>query len=381
MILKDPYRLFFPIGIIFSIVGVLPWLGVKHLFPYLIPLHKTFMINGFILSFVCGFLMTAIPRFTDTKFAKIKEVIAIFLFLATIFFAGIWQLWSLHYFAVSATLLSLVYFAAKRFIYRKSNPPYTFLFVGVSLIMWLLCSLLVANSHLFSFKHWLLYVAYGLINHGVVLGLIYGVGGRLIPGILGWEEIVQNQRSSYERPISFWRTIPLDVVLVVIIFFGSFVLEAFWPLRISLLFRALIAVYIGMKFWRLYCFPKTKSYLTWSVWLGAWSIVGGQLLLLLVPRAGINALHVTLVAGFGLLTFLISTRVIRAHSHLEQSFEVTTKTILIFAFLLILAMATRVSVFWFPELYISHLRYAAYTWLGAIVLWLIVVGRYMWSAK
>jgi hypothetical protein len=59
-----------------GLIGVFPW--SLHIFgPQIYPVdfHRGIMMNGFMLSFVCGFLMTAIPRFTSSDFAKIHEVL------------------------------------------------------------------------------------------------------------------------------------------------------------------------------------------------------------------------------------------------------------------------------------------------------------------
>src|SRR5580765_3563716 len=61
----DPYRVLFPLGVMFAIAGAVPWL--LHAFGRAAwpgPLHAALMIEGFEFCFVLGFLLTAIPAFT-----------------------------------------------------------------------------------------------------------------------------------------------------------------------------------------------------------------------------------------------------------------------------------------------------------------------------
>src|ERR1017187_897825 len=65
----DPYRIFFPLGIVLGLAGVAVWplfffgiisgyWGISHAF---------IQSDGFLFCFVAGFLLTAIPRFTGTQ--------------------------------------------------------------------------------------------------------------------------------------------------------------------------------------------------------------------------------------------------------------------------------------------------------------------------
>jgi uncharacterized protein involved in response to NO len=77
---KDPFQLFFPLGALLAVASVLPWTAQLYgQGGYPRELHRVLMINGFLLSFVAGFLMTAITRFTGTHFATKGEVSGVFL--------------------------------------------------------------------------------------------------------------------------------------------------------------------------------------------------------------------------------------------------------------------------------------------------------------
>src|SRR5207244_12233135 len=65
---SDPFRLFFPLGIVLGVAGVsiwpAYWLGLTPGFSG--RAHAFVQADGFLYAFVAGFLLTAIPRFTGT---------------------------------------------------------------------------------------------------------------------------------------------------------------------------------------------------------------------------------------------------------------------------------------------------------------------------
>src|SRR5215471_8126085 len=69
MHLREPYRLFFPLGILFGLAGVAIWplysFGLTA--TYSGRSHALVQTGGFLYAFIAGFLLTAVPRFTGTK--------------------------------------------------------------------------------------------------------------------------------------------------------------------------------------------------------------------------------------------------------------------------------------------------------------------------
>ena len=71
----EPYRIFFPVGIFSLIMGVLIWLRqLWNAGTFPIVAHRFLMLNGFSAFFVAGFLMTAVPRFSQTSTATYTEI-------------------------------------------------------------------------------------------------------------------------------------------------------------------------------------------------------------------------------------------------------------------------------------------------------------------
>lgn len=374
---KDPFRLFFPLGALFAFAGILPWV-IQYFTHASYPrnLHRVLMIDGFTLTVVCGFLMTSIPRFTGSNHAKRSEILTVFITLLISAVGAFFSTQSLSFLFSSFTLVSLLCFAGRRFLNKSSNPPYTFVFIGVGLILWLASNfILFLNSLSWTTSIASVEVAQELFSNGAIMCLILGVGGRLIPGILGWQEIVSEQRSVYETQNSFFKLIPVSIWIAVCAFVLSFFLIPFLPARLCLLARLAVLVFFGMKYWKLWRFPASRSFLTWNLWLSCWCLVLGYLFPLLWGGLGVHVMHVLFIGGFSLLMLLISTRVSLAHSPLGTAAEKTSRGLLVFSALVLTAMFTRVSAILWPQIYLDHLGFAAMTWIAALLVWVSVIFR------
>lgn len=368
---KNPYRLFFTLGAVLAFIGITPWaLVLINESSYPRDLHRQIMINGFLLSFVCGFLMTAVPKFTGSFAASKIELSVIFstLVLAAVAIFFLPSFFSYGFAAVA--IAALIVFAGKRFARRSSNPPFTFVFIGVGLLLWFLSnvvqSLIAGGVELSPGAQ---EFANGLFTNGALMCLILGVGGRLIPAILGWQDVISHQRERYEKDEPFLAVVPLDVWLAVAVFFLSFVLQPWFSATACLLARAVVVLYFGVKYWRVHRPPKARSYLTWSLWLSCWCLIGGYFLSAFWPEGGVHAMHVLFIGGFSLLTLLISTRVSLAHGGAGPAVEKTSPGILIFTSILLLAALTRVTAIVWPRIYRDHLGYAAILWIAGLALW------------
>jgi uncharacterized protein involved in response to NO len=380
---KDPFRIFFPIGAALAIAGVFPWsLYVFGGTGYPVEFHRAIMMNGFMLSFVSGFLMTAVPRFTSTDYAKPLELILVggsIVLAATLEFL---DLVSYHHFFATLALLSLIGFAFRRFRERKSNPPFTFVFVGVGLITWALSNFMIFVSlskygvRPGQFSTWA-----DLFSNGALMAIVLGIGGRLIPGILGWQDVVNVQRDKYEKATDFISSVPTLIWISVILFLSSYFIEGFVQPRLALSLRAIVICIFAFRFWRLYRAPKEKSYLTWSIWAAAWCFVVGSLLNIFWTDRYVHSLHTILVGGFSLLTVLVATRVTLAHGSEGRGAEKTSLFIPVFTMLLLFAMVTRVTAVLWPSIYLNHLSYASLTWILGFGLWFWFAIPKMWKSK
>jgi uncharacterized protein involved in response to NO len=362
---SEPFRLFFPAGIFCLLGGALVWLPqiwTTEFYPVL--LHRYLVLNGFTTSFIGGFLMTAVPRFSKTEHAKKWEVWTLFsLILLGAIPAALDHERCL--FAVSALqAMTILMFIFRRIFKRKENPPYSFLFIFVGLILWIASALASIFIDSESFKQ--------LHYEGAIAAIILGVGGRLIPGILGHVEIVGKQRENYERPVPLLQTVPKYFFLLIF----SFVVSYFLPEMTGGVIRTIVVSFIGFFYWKLYQKPAIKTSLTWSIWMSGWFIVFSFLLRAMWPEGMIHGSHAFFLGGIVLLSLLVATRVIQSHGPKDPKLE-NWKGLYVVTGLILFAAATRVSAFLLPESYLHHLGYSSFLLVVAVIIWSVKYLKYV----
>src|SRR6266516_2678 len=97
----DPYRIFFPLGILLGVMGVSIWplyyFGITE--GYSGRAHAFVQTDGFLYAFIAGFLLTAIPRFTGTEAPSRRIQYALAAILAACAAA-----FEFHFFAIGISL-------------------------------------------------------------------------------------------------------------------------------------------------------------------------------------------------------------------------------------------------------------------------------------
>ncbi|MCA9761354.1 MAG: NnrS family protein, partial [Streptococcus sp.] len=359
---RDPYRFFFPVGIFWGVYGVLLWilafLEVGDTFPFVH--HGYVMFGGFFLSFVLGFLYTAIPQFTKSAFMSNIE-----LFLATslqFFLIAFGVLNQEKYFFITLALqfVCLFVFIIKRFVRRTENPPDSFVFLPIGLIVGLVASLMFAFDGNGIVARLLLYDA-------MILFLVIGVGSRLIPGIFGWVDIVAPMRARYENATSFGQAISPSVITALSFLVASYFLEAYEHSSFAHTIRAVIVLFVSIRYWKIYKFPKNRTPHTTAIWMSIWMLLIGTVLYIFYPNIHIQ--HISYIGGYGLMTLMVAARVVLAHS--GEGLAAESKIFpyrWIWITVLILALS-RGALNLYPEAYMRHALYYAIIWILLLSCW------------
>lgn len=345
---NEPYRFLFFIGLIHLIFGASLWLIFAFgLVPYPGLTHARFMVEGFLLSFALGFLMTAIPRFSNTATAAWPEAIA----AGTLaILAGFWDG------AAAGSIAFLVFFGLRRNLFSsKLKKPSFFIFVQAGMIFGLAGALSKTffPTELYLFKSWL--------YEGMMLFWLCGIGSRILVMLLDADN----------KPLSKKQNLTVFSFL----FIGIFI-QPFGPnfARLGDLLRLLAVGYLCIQVWRIHQLPIKRGALAWGVWIGILFLFLGHLVRLIDPALGIHASHLIFVGGFCTLALMVSVRVSISHSGDPANLEKSYARITIAAALIAIAALTRlVAGLLKPELYFNHLNYAAITLLAAIPLWASVV--------
>jgi uncharacterized protein involved in response to NO len=369
LIKKDPFRLFFPLGILFLVVGVLIWVPrIWDAENYPVLLHRSLVLNGFVACFIGGFLFTAVPRFSQTEFASGIEIMGLLSLILLSVCAGHFEREDLVFLFSGLTGLFILIFLARRMPKRKANPPYSFVFLFAGLLLWIISGISSYFGGGEEMKE--------LLYHGAVMAIILGVGSRLLPGIMGHTEIVSAQKEKYERPVGLLKTIPPFFLFLMVSFTVSFFIGGVWAAWIP----ALVVLVIGMSYWQLWKLPVERSALTMCLWSTAWLIVLSYLLRAVWSEGMIHGSHAFFINGLVLLSLLIGTRVIQSHGPKDKGLE-NWKGLYVVTLLMFLSSMTRVSAYLLPERYLSHLGYASILLLLGVFLWAGKYLRYVLEVK
>jgi uncharacterized protein involved in response to NO len=368
----DPYRVFFPLGILLGLAGVAIWpayyFGITS--GYSGRAHAFVQICGFLYCFAAGFLLTAIPRFTGTEAPRrpAQYALAGLIVVSSIGFEL--QVFVLGHAAFLGAHLVLIAMAARRFLNRKQDPPATFALVGAGVITGFLAGALnVAVSLEVIAPSWDL-LGKRLLTEGMFLMLVLGVGGFLGPRLLGFAALPKFDRLEPVPVRINWMYAAAGIVLLF-----SLIAEYGFEFAPASFIRALtVSLVLGftVRPWQL---PAVRTTLAWCVWSANLLIVAGVWLTAFAPAYRADFLHVLFIGGFTLLIFAIGTRVTLSHGGHPLSHERKSWPLRIGLVTGLIAMLARVGAPFAPETYFDHLAYAALLWIAGVLLWGIYVIR------
>lgn len=350
-------------GVVFGLIGVSVWVAHVLVPQYAYPAqtHSQLMIGTFLFAFAAGFLMTAIPKMTASFPAQNFElVLACALTLGTALTASLHQP-TVFYFTSAVSLLALIGFFIRRFRARtKSIPPF-FPFVIFGLLSGFFGALFVGVSGAIETGGFLGDFGKKLYFEGLTLFLVLGVGSRLIPVITG--------RGVLDEPgiKPILRNLTLAIGLLL-----AFVAESLGAVFLGGVLKIAVVSWIAFFSWGLFRKSKTKSRLAGGMRLSGFMVLTGILMAVLQPSYAVHWMHLTYMAGFGLMTLTVASRVTLAHGNYDLAFEAQSKALWICGALILTSALTRVAAPFTGAGYSTHLLYAAVVWLLAIVLWAAV---------
>tara|TARA_Y100000782_G_scaffold4962_1_gene6038 strand:- start:284295 stop:285467 length:1173 start_codon:yes stop_codon:yes gene_type:complete len=381
-ICKDPFKLFFPIAIISMLYSCCLWLGYVFFEVGGFPLsqHANLFIGGFLYFSIIGFLLTAVPRFTGTDFLS-KQELSVFIFI-TLCVLIFYFLGNLTFFwaSIASGWVMFLCFAVPRFLFRKQNPPYTFVFVGCGVIFGLLGSFINFLSE-FEMGIFGALRPWGklLFYDAMVTSFILGVGGRLIPGILGFVEIVSGQRKVYEKTLPFLSVIPIDIIVSLIVFVASLIIEGAGALMVAFFLRATVITYFSIKYWRLHEKVKSEKWHGKMLKLSCFMLLVGSWTLCFSVEQAIHIKHLIYIGSYCLMTLMVASRVIVAHSDESLDIEFKKWPYLLVGLFVVLAALTRASAHLIKGSYVQHLGYAALVLIIGALVWAGVYMKKMYT--
>ncbi|HEY8515777.1 MAG TPA: NnrS family protein [Candidatus Binatia bacterium] len=367
----EPYRLFFPLGVLLGWAGVGHWVlyATGATSSYSCHRHGLLQTQAFLMAFALGFLWTALPRRLAAPAASAREIslaVAALLGTCATLLADQWVLAELGYLALFVLLLQ---FGARRFLTGavRRSPPAAFVLLAVGAAQGIAGALLILARLVLESAPWTMALGALLIEQGVFLSFVVGVGALILPLMAG-EAPPPDLGSS---PRETWKAVGFLALGLVIV--ASLVAEQAGWVRSGQIVRGL-AVALGLGVaggaWRAPGKPGLHRRL---VWLAAWLAPAGLILAGLFPDYRVPALHVLFIGGFSLMAFGVATHVCLSHLGMTDDVVGRPPAVIALGAGILLALAARVAADW-SDSYFTHLAWAAGVWIAASAVWLAYLG-------
>lgn len=376
----EPYRLFFPLGILAGIWGVMLWplYYSGHLSFHPGEAHTRIMIQGFMGAFVTGFVGTAFPRLVSHQTWSRGEWTAQLALWLLAFISHVTGHVDAGDAAFSGLIGVLLLCVAIRWFHRRGDtPPPGFVLMPPALIGTLIATWLMSRPGLdLTQTQWAklwLYQAFPLLP-------LMGIAPYLLPRFFGHDSL-HSFETSAKPPVGWWPK-AITALAALLLILTSFALEVAGHATAGHLLRALtVTAWFALEcpaLWRKAKTPGTAANACrWAVL----SILGGWVAACVWPAARVASLHLFFASGIALITLAVATRVILGHAGRHDLLGGKRFWLRCLIGLLILASTTRLSADLIPKVQISHYIYASWTWAIAALLWTMVLGRFLWKQE
>ncbi len=368
-----PYRILFPLGILFAVVGASLWpLYALHLLPYPVPLHPRLMIQGFTHCFILGFLLTAMPSFLHSPPATGAETGT-----AAVAMVGFLAL-NLAGFAPAAqglyllTILLLISMGLRRFR-RAEPPPEEFLFVGIGLLLGLAGGVLEGGAAAGVLQEPSARFGLHLISFGMVLSIVLGVGGLLVPTFASIREplVIPGLARPHQRAPR--RVLYAAIVCLLV---AALALEAAGHAVAAARVRAAAGSVALLWVWKLFRLPGTRDLLSYCLWISGWMLFAGLWIPAIFPLRSLAGYHVLFIGGLAFLVMGIATRVTVRHGGHPIAAEAKVLGIGVAA-AAGLSLLARLGAEFQPERPLPWLGLSGGLWILAWLLWGGSAARYL----
>ncbi|WP_142525586.1 NnrS family protein, partial [Methylacidimicrobium cyclopophantes] len=225
---QEPYRMLFPLGVLLGGLGVAIWplfffWGLAWAPPPIS--HPRIVIEGFVGSFVIGFLGTSVPRLLEVKRFSIWETGGVAAALSAVGLLHLFGLTGWGDGLFGSAILCFLWLLASRFPARRDNPPPSFLLALFGLLGAVVGSLWIASEEGgLRFSPFLHSLSLLLLYQGLPLLPILGVGAFLLPRFYG----LPSRESLPEAriPTRAWLLRALAALIAALVLFASFLWEA-----------------------------------------------------------------------------------------------------------------------------------------------------------
>ena len=367
---KEPFRLFFPAGVLAGILGVSLWPlhfgGLIQIYPG--QAHARIMACGLFGGFIFGFLGTAMPRMLSAPPLGSGNVLLLLgLHLSMVAaFATQHMVWGDRLFL--ALLGSLAALMFRRARHRQDTPPPGFVLVGLAFLCATAGTLLAVfqPGHDEAGAYWV-NLQRLLCYQGFVLLPILGIGPFILPRFFGLPT-AHDFPESRAPAAAWWKKAALALGTGGLIV-ASFFMEAAGSYRTAYAVRfATTLVYLALEF-PFHRAPRFSNALGASLRIAFAALAGGFVIIAFWPAFRVSLLHLTLIGGFAVVTFTVATRVVFGHSGNLEKLRGRNGWMRIAVALMFLGMTTRISGDFWPGIMASHYNWGAAIWIAGVLVW------------
>ena len=367
-IAREPFRIFFPAGVLAGIIGVSLWplhfAGWIEAYPG--QNHARIMANGLFGGFILGFLGTALPRLLSVPTLRVWQtfsLVVMHLAMVTAFATARTYLGDVLFLAL---LLSFVLFLSLRIPRRQDSPPPGFILVGMAFASVITGAVLAVIEHRTEMDPSWIALQRLLSYQGFVLLPILGIGPFLLPRFFGMV-------STHDLPDALaaskvWKqkaALALGAGVLIIV---SFVLESRGFYRTAYTLRFLTTAAYLLKEMPFARVPRSNAP-GLSLLIALAVLCLGFLAVAVLPAYRVGLLHLTLIGGFAVLTFVVATRVVFGHSGNIAKLKQRNRWLFVSVGLMLFGMATRISGDFLPRILASHYTYGAIVWIVGVLIW------------
>jgi uncharacterized protein involved in response to NO len=381
--IAEPYRIFFPLGILMGLGGVLHWFfyGTGMIPAYSSALHAAVQTEAYLGCFIVGFLTTAFPRFTASSPCALWEFLLLcgLVFAAAFFnFAGLPQAGQACY---AGWVAALGFFAVRRVLGRRGkasvppvSPPVEMIWIPVGLLH-VLAGTALYQAAFFGYApaSWM-GTGRLLSDQGFLLSIVIGIGGFLGPRLMGTFKLAPARAADAVRARRMKMFFHLSAGALV---FLSFVLEGAGNVRGAFALRAAVVTAVMASTGALALKPANRDSIVPGVWVSFWMIALGHWAVALKPDFRTAWLHLVFLGGYSLMTFSVATMVIVSHAGEAARLRRPLAALNVVYAALAVALGTRLASPFFPEHYFKLLAFASAVWSAAGVVWLAFCFPYL----
>jgi hypothetical protein len=328
-------------------------------------------MQAFMMSFAVGFLCTAVPRRTRSAPPSMLEILLMSAALIATAAGALVERWWLAQVGYALVVVVLLQFAVRRFLGRAAGrrPPAAFVLVPIAVAQGLVGAACIAAASLNGAGGWENGFGKLLVEQGVFLCLVIGIGSLILP-LMGGAAPPPDLGSS---PAETRKAVAYAVAGILV--FASFVLEQAGWARGGPLLRAVVvaaALAAGAGAWRRPGKPGLHRKL---VWLSVWLMPAGLLVSALWPDYRVPALHILFIGGFSLMAFGVATHVSLSHLGLDHLAAGRPPAVVALAICFLLALMARLAAD-ASDTYFDHLAWASGAWLLGSGVWLAFLAPY-----